>query len=769
MTDFHKNALERLFAFVIHHPVKTVLLSLLICAPFFWGLGNFKINPSPREFMGEDSALMKELTALEEEYVDDMNILLMIKPRSGDIFTNETLSAIHKITQAAWRLPSVSRVDSITNFQHLSADGDDLVVADLVEAPGELSADELSRVRDIALAEPRLVDLFVSKNGHATSINMLSNVDLTDPAYLQSVIAGLDDIVDEVAREHPDIEVYQSGYVVMTNHWTIAAGLDMQRVFVALFLIVIVGLVYFFRGVRAMAAVMLTASLSVVTGLGFLGLLGLQLNPASMLATLMVLVLGLADGIHIGKSARRLLAEGKDYQDALIEAVSSNFTPVALTSITTAIGFLSFNFGVDYEGVRIMGNYVAFGVMMAFVLSVTLLPALLCWCNLQPEKPGQTEPLHTRLADLVVRYRNGLLVIYVPLLVIGTACIGLNHIGEQITRYLRDDYIFTVHLDAVQEQLTGATTMVYNFHSASPDGVSDPEFLKKVEKFADYAKTIPEVRHVGSFTDTMKQLNKSMHGDDHDYYRLPSDRESAAQYILLYELSLPYGLDLTNAINMEKSGTRVVLTTNDMSSPRALEVVAEVETWLTRNIPEFNPAANSNTLTPLFSIAPVVEAMVINGITALLIIGTMLLFTFRSFYAGLICVITLLSPILVTYGIWGVFRGEIGLAGSLTICMVIGISVDFSVHFVSKFVYALRQLGCSVEDAVRYAYKLVTAPIVTSTVILGGGFAMLSFSIFQFNIVMGQITSLCIFLAALSALLLLPSVLLSNWYSKRLV
>ena len=266
----------------------------------------------------------------------------------------------------------------------------------------------------------------------------------------------------------------------------------------------------------------------------------------------------------------------------------------------------------------------------------------------------------------------------------------------------------------------------------------------------------------------MKQLNKSMHGDDHDYYRLPSDKEMAAQYLLLYELSLPYGLDLTNAINMEKSGTRVVLTTNDMSSPRALEALAEVETWLTRNIPEFNPVANSNTLTPLLAIAPAVEAMILNGITALVIIGTLLLFTFRSFYAGLICVITLLSPILVTYGIWGVFNGEIGLSGGLTICMVIGISVDFSVHFVSKFVYALRQLGCSVEDAVRYAFKLVTAPIVTSTVILCGGFAMLSFSIFQYNIVMGQITSLCIFLAALSALLLLPSALLSNWFSKRL-
>ena len=478
----------------------------------------------------------------------------------------------------------------------------------------------------------------------------------------------------------------------------------------------------------------------------------------------MVLVLGLADGIHISKSARRLLSLDADYHRAIAESVLSNFTPIALTSITTAIGFLTFNFS-GYDGIVVMGNFVAFGVVMAFLLSISLLPALLCFCAIkaEPQKPQHTA--QATLADLVIRYHRILLLLTVPAVLISIFCINLNEVDERVTRYLKKDYVFTRHLDAIQEALTGATSMIYNFNSGQDGGVSQPEFMAKVDAFAQWAGEQPEVRHVSSYTDTMKRLNQDLHAGDERYYRLPEDQQLAAQYLLLYEMSLPYGLDLTNQINLDKSGTRVVLTTDDLSLQRANSLIGRNAGWLMENAPELDSFANSNSLSTVLIAEEAIRITVLSGVVALMIIGLILLFTFRSFYAGLLCVISVTSPILGTYGIWGVSVGVINLPAGLAVCMVIGIAVDFSVHFVSKFVHATRQLKLPVEASVRYAFELVAAPIVTSTIVLGGGFGILVFSVFEYNSVMGALTALCILMSAASAFLLVPSILLTKTFS----
>lgn len=704
---------------------------------------------------------MQELSALEAEYIDDMNILLVLKPNSGNVFDADSLTAIESLTNASWHIPSVTRVDSLSNFQHIYGDGDDLIVSALVEDAADLSEGERNRIRDIALSEPRIVNLLLAADGAAAAVNLLSNVDLSDTANVGPVNAAVEEMLDRIKAEHPNIEIYESGYVPMIIHWSKGSEIDMQRVFSVAMIIIITGLVYFFRSVKAMAAVMCITLLSVLIAVGALGLLQVQLSPPILMAALMIIVIGLADGIHICKGVMRSLAEGHDKTAAIVNAASSNVTPIALTSLTTTIGFLTFNFS-GYDGIQTMGNFVAIGVMCAFVLSLSLLLALLCWCDLSAEKKSAGIPMDQKINALASTRSKAVLLIAILVSVLGTASISFNTIDERMTRYLSEDYVFTVHLEAIQKHLTGTTSMIYNFNSGEAEGVSTPEFLAKVAAFSDWAADIPDVRHVSSITDTVKQLNKSMHGEDPNYYRLPKDRDLTAQYLLLYELSLPNGLDLGTSFNFDKSATRVILTVDDMSTTRAEQIVALNSQWLEQHAPEFSRQAHSNSLSPLLANRAAVETSIASGITALLIIGAILLVTFRSLLAGALCAAAVLAPILITYGIWGLVSGTITLAAAITIGMVIGIAVDFSVHFMSKYLHALRVLNYCVPNSVSYALRMVTAPIVTSAVVLCAGFAVLSFSIFELNQILGQLTAICIFLSGVAALLVLPSALLSG-------
>ena len=756
--QYLEKSLTYWMGYVVSNPLKVIFSTLFICGLCLIGMANFELDANPRAYLGQDLPLIKHLTDLEAEYVVDTNLFFMLKAENGSLFSIEGLSATKFLTDAAWHIPYAKRVDSITNFQYTYAEGDELIVEDLVSDTSDLSASEIERIRRITLSDPRLLNFLISPDGKAAGVNVLVDSELGNRVQDAEISAYIEQIKQELSIRYPGVSLYEAGFSNLGYHWIGAAMRDGKYIFSTSFIVMVLGLIYFFRNLRAMIAVMLTGVLSSATGLGILGMLGLVLNPATALSILMILILGIADGIHITKSVRRLLSEGLQTKEAIKQSVVVNFLPVALTSITTAIGFLSFNFA-EFAGVRLMGNYVAAGIMLAFALSISLLPAMLCFCGLIAEKKPTNGPMHERLTWFVVKFRKPLLISLMPAIIFGLYAINLMHFDERFTRYLDDEYILTQHIDRIQEDLTGMSGLIYNFSSGEEGGVSDPEFLARVEAFKEWLLLDPNVRHVSSITDTLKQLNKNLNSDQKAFYRLPESKDLAAQYLLLYELSLPYGLELTNQINLDMSATRVVVTINDIDIKQTKDLMERSKQWLEENAPGFDTFPNSNAVACVLGADQTIRTMMFGGVGALVIIGVMLLFTFRSSYAGAICVLSVVAPIIVTWGLWGAFVRDLGVAGGLAICMVIGMSVDFSIHFVSKFIHARQQLHKTTEDSVSYAFRLVLSPILTSMLVIGTGFLILSFSQFEYNHVMGSLTAICVFFAALSSLLLVPSIL----------
>jgi predicted RND superfamily exporter protein len=269
------------------------------------------------------------------------------------------------------------------------------------------------------------------------------------------------------------------------------------------------------------------------------------------------------------------------------------------------------------------------------------------------------------------------------------------------------------------------------------------------------------VEHVYSYADIIKRLNKNMHGDDSAWYRIPEDRELAAQYLLLYELSLPFGLDLNDRISVDKSASRVTVSLPEISTKRVREFIARSKTWLAFNAPGYM-ATEPTGATVMFSHISErnIKSMLTGNALALVLIALVIVFSLRSFRLGVLSLIPNTLPILVTFGLWAILVGRVGMAAATVTSTSLGIIVDDTVHFLAKYLRARREQNLDPPEAVKYAFDTVGQAIVATTIILGIGFSILATSTFLINAHMGLLTALAIAVAFLFDFTLLPVMLL---------
>jgi predicted RND superfamily exporter protein len=537
-----------------------ILFTILAAVTAASGVRLLSFSNDTRVFFSEENPQLQALESLENTYNKIDNVLFAIAPKNNNIFTRETLSAVEELTEAAWQIPYSSRVDSITNFQHTSAQGDDLIVEDLVQNSMELSVAAIEQIKQIAMSEPLLVNNSLSFAGHVTSVR----VNILKPgkslSEVEEVAAFARNLADDFRQKYPDIDIHLTGGVMLDNAFGEAGKKDMATLvpLMLLTLVVIVGLAL--RSYIGTFAAIVIILFSMITAMGLAGWLGIILTAASVNAPTIILTLAVADSVHILATVFQQMRSGKSKYTAVAESLRINLQPVFLTSITTAIGFLTMNFS-DAPPFRDLGNIVAMGVMAAFFYSVFFLPALLAVLPLRTKTQLAENSRFSleRLADLVVNQRRVLFWGMGILIVILTAGMTRIELNDQFVKYFSERYDIRRATDFVEANLTGWDIIEYSLESGEAGGINDPVYLAKVDAFANWYRQQPNVVHVRTITDTMKRLNKNMHGDDDFYYRVPEQRDLAAQYLLLYEMSLPFGLDLNNQINVDKSATRMLV------------------------------------------------------------------------------------------------------------------------------------------------------------------------------------------------------------------
>jgi len=754
---------ERYFSdWVVRHRVLIIVLNLLIVVVAGSGLKHLGFNTDYRVFFGDDNPDLIAFNALEATYSKSDNVFILVAPKKGDIFHPSTLSIVEELTESSWQVPYSRRVDSLQNFQNTYAEEDDLVVENLYEGAGKLSESDIQRIKKVALTDPLLFKRIVSEGGLVTAVNVTIEFPGVDrEVELSTVVSYSRDIVQQFKTKYPDTDFYITGVTFLNNAFVESGERDVKTLVPLSFLVMIVLLFILLKSISAVIGVMLVIIFSVVTAMGIGGYLGIALTPASVSSVQMIMVLAVASSVHLLVSFLYGLRHKDKKLHALSEGLRVNIQPIVLTSLTTMIGFLGMNFS-EVPPFHDLGNLVAMGLVASLCLSLTFLPALMSFLPVNARAEEDTDVGYLAwVARFVIKRQNVILVVMSGVVLISAYCATLNIPEERFLKYFDTSMQFRIDTDFATENLGGLYQLMYAIPAGSAGGISQPEYLNNLNKFNMWLKGQPEVINTYVLTDTMRRLNKNMHGDDNAWYVLPESRELAAQYLLLYEMSLPYGLDLTNQVNVDKSETRLIATTVELSNVELLNFERRTQTWYGKNMPAFMNTKGTGTLM-MFAHVPEknIKGMLLGSVLALFIISMILIFALRSFKVGLISLVPNLVPLTIGFGLWGLLYVEVNMALAVVVSMTLGIVVDDTVHFLSKYLRARREKGYSAEQAIIYAFTHVGKALVISTIVLMVGFGVLMTSPFALNSDMAKLTTWIIGLALVVDFLLLPVLLL---------
>lgn len=337
---------------------------------FLWFETNYRV------YFSADNPQLKAFDELQNVYGKNDNVLFVLAPSKGEVFTGPVLAAVEELTRQAWQIPHAVRVDSITNFQHTQAEGDDLFVADLVSDALAQPPGVLLKLKRDALREPLLGGRLVLPTARVTGVNVTLQLPQKSITEVPEVAAHARRLAAKIQAAHPDIEIHLTGLVMLNNAFTEAARKDIRTLVPLMYLTIFLIMGCLLRSLSGTFATLLVVSFSAVSAMGLAGWFGTGLTTTSLQAVTMIMTLAVADSVHLLMSMLHELRQGRSKPRAIVESLRVNLQPVFLTSLTTAIGFLSMNFS-DAPPFRHLGNITAAGIGGAFVFAVLFLPALM--------------------------------------------------------------------------------------------------------------------------------------------------------------------------------------------------------------------------------------------------------------------------------------------------------------------------------------------------------------------------------------------------------
>lgn len=744
---------------VAQHPYIAIALSLILVFTLAYGAVNTQISSDYRYFFGSDNPQRVAFEKLQNVYSKDDSVLITVTPKDGTVFKRDTLEGLRYLTDQSWLLPFATRVDSITNFQYSHAEGDDLIVKDLVTEQ-DIQSGSFQQLQQIALHEPLLKNRLLNDSASVTGVNVRMSFPGDSPFEVPDAAEAARDLAKHFVQKFPDHELHLTGMVMMNDAFNAAGFKDMTSLMPAMFLVITLIMFLLIRSVSAVGSTLGIVFFSIAGGVGFAGWAGIPITPPSSIAPTVIMTLAIANCIHILKSLQKIMSRGASKQNALIESMSINLRPVFLTSFTTMIGFLSLNFS-DTPPFHDLGNITAVGVAIAFILSISLLPALITLLPFRSRFKAAPEHdwSHRYTRWLHKRTSTILLASFFIVLFLGMQIPNIK-VNDQFVGYFDQSMQFRPDSEYTIKHLTGIYFLNYDLNSGQSQGITNPDYLHNIDDFSEFMRGVEGVRHVSNIADTFKRLNQNMHADDESYYQLPGNSELAAQYLLLYEMSLPYGLDLNTQINVDKSSSRVIVTLDDVPTSRILEISELASSWLENNTPQsMHTIGTSPTVMFSHITERNIDAMLWGTAIAFTLITLIMIIALRSIKFGLISLLPNLIPATMAIGLWSILIGEAGFSIAFVASVTLGIIVDDTVHFLSKFVSARKEKGLDVNESIQFALQHVGNALISTSIILVIGFSILMLSGFKLNFVLGALSALTIAIALLMDFTFLPAIL----------
>lgn len=757
--------MHHLVRYRIRYAAATALLLLFSC----FQLAHMAFNGDINVMFDRNDPYLIRLHELHDTYEESAYLLMLVEPANRDVFSPEGMRLVRVVTDKAALLPYAQRVDSLTRFPHVSVDGDSLKIEDSLTSASDMTPALIARIRQLSMDDPRVRGRLVSKGGEVAAIAV--TLALPDN-HLEGILAvkrASRILRDEVLSAFPGTRLLFTGELEVENAILDVTMDDMLRVNPLVFATIFLLTGVFLRSWMATAATIAVVSAATGIAMGLLIRIGFDINPITMMAPAIIMVLAVADAIHILTQYVLHRQQGHDAVKAMALSLQHNARPVFWTSFTTAIGFLGLNFG-DSPPFRDMGNMAAVGVLCAFVCTYTVLPAVMLLVpSVRQPRPLALRGLMRQVARMAVRIPPvtlALVLVAVGYLLVET---GRLRVNDDLAHYFDESLEIQQSIQFARQHVQGVEYILYSLDSGQPDGINDPAFLQKVDDFSRWLRQQPEVVGVDSYVDLVKEVHQAMHRDDPAFYRVPERRDLIAQYFLLYEIALPEGMDLTRDVSRDRSSLRVVVNLAASENQTLLDIENRADQWLLQHYPELQSRGTSQLLMFAHLGTNIIHSMIDGSLFTLLFVTVMMMVGLRSVRFGLLSMLPNVCPPVVVYGVWSLLVGEVNHAAAMTFSICLGLVVDDTIHLMSKYVEG-RRTGLTAEDAIKEALLSSGTAVVITSLTLVAGIGLLQLSHFTVNDTMSLMLAGIILTALVFDLLMLPALLMwcdgvKGWYS----
>ena len=740
-----------------------VILLLLAC--LFTG-PNIPFDNATERYFIEGDPTLQDYQRLIDLFGDNEYLLVGFEAGAGetDIFAADTLADIDTLTQFLELHPAVSQVRSLSNFEYIHADGDELSTDYLIDDPISLSSDPaaVAAVKAQLLAEPLALGSLVTSDFRHTRI--AARVEYREGASEHKVelVQDLYRYIEEQQLGSDSYILHLSGYPQVYERFETVSAQDLELLIPLMIGLMVGMLALSFRSTAAVLFpwLVIAAGLLLVNEIQSY----LQLPHSTVDSALMptLIIIGIGITVHVLVEYFHGTARGLDGREAARSAVQHIFRPALFTAVTTAAGFYALSF-TRIEPVRDFALLGTIGPLALFLFAMTLLPALLSFHSFKGGKALEENGrdiisrITSRLPDLTRRNGRAILAVGAIVLVYSVFSIPTLQVDTNYVTLFKASSITRQDIEYFDREFRGMMTLDVILDSGAVNGIRDPEFLRQLDEFQTWLEQRDTLGPINSIADYLKEINMALHGDDPDYFSLPDSAELAAQYLLLYESSGSYE-DLSDLRDFDQRYARLTVPIINMPASAMRDELMVIEEHLQEYDQSLNPLLTGTMV--LFTVQDIYtsEGMFQSFTIAMLVISVFFVLLFRSAKYGILSIIPSILPIVFTASIVSMVGINLDLSMLIVGAMTMGIAVDDSIHVMNRYLMSRRQ-GASARDAIARAMNESGRAVIFSSIVLVLGFSVLAFGSYTTVVYVGVFGSVIMALALLGDLLLLPAIL----------
>lgn len=757
-----KNLGDKLIRFILKNSFWITLVTFLITLGALYCLPRIKLDNSVDVFFNKKSKDYIDFQNWREQFGSDNIIIVAFKDE--DIFTPGNLNLISRLTDKFERLQYVDEVTSLTNINDIIGSENDFIVKPMVE---EIPAtqEELQKLKQRALENPLYLKNVISPDGKTTAIIVeLENRPQANDVYKKEVITHVKNILKE---EFPkDKKYYLAGPTTVQHYYADYMQRDFKTFLPLILFIVFVVLILTLRGVAGVLLPLSVVLLSLIWTMAFLYLCGYSINNVTTVIPPIMISIALLESLHFVWE----LIEGRgenyspsDAEEIIAKTMRHLFIPCLLTNVTTVIGFFALLITV-VPPIRQMGWVSGIGVFLSFIITFTFLPALikqfglLNYLSAKQIHTGVKEKLDRLLlafTDFSDKYKIPVLVVTGIVVIISVWATGKIKTETSMIEYFKKSEPIYKATIFIEQNLSGVHLLNISLKTDRLDYFKEPRALMRIEKLYGFLNGIPEVNKITSVIDYLKEINKSFHNEDENFYKIPDSQKLIAQYLLLYDAA-----DLKNFVDSEWSWVTVRVRLKEHSTAKLKNVIAEIDDYLKQNFPVPIEAKTLGHTVLEVDVNEAVTSGQVQSLTlAIVLIFGMMFVDFRSISLGMISLVPNLFPLLLNFGIMGLLSIRLDSVTAVISDIGIGIIVDDTIHFYHSFGESVLQTG-DYRQSLHRSFITKGTPTIITTLILILGFGVVSFSKFVPTYYFGVLSAVLMFNAMWSELLLSPALLM---------